>query len=385
MNDYPRKHPSHECPPPPEYPADQPNLPGDGSECGALEPTRPPELLPPTECPKREPGCKCPTEPGPNHNCLEDLIAKHAKEAAAAEQANKLKDQLTLLLKSAKDASQKYTRDLYDKWVEDWVKQDYALADLIRKLVCAVPCWHCILECYVCPLLNELHYAEKWLYNDGHLYSKVYDLYDLRYWHEQYKVAKDRQLAQITTVLKAWESPATAIPAALKKVDDLIEANCKFIGCEPGKAFYDIFVIAVQLHLAIAPPASEDGPVTKIDKKYTDFCICLKGDPDACCGPDVGVQSLLRRVIGPQPYLIDPNDYFKLICCLIDKRLLPAQAQASAAENDLNAVKSRIERYEKQLGPGWIEDFKTKVGAAIPSVINCCNYEPDHGSGKSAS
>ena len=35
-----------------------------------------------------------------------------------------------------------------------WLKQD-ANRRLIRKLVCAVPCWGCVIECHVCPLLKD--------------------------------------------------------------------------------------------------------------------------------------------------------------------------------------------------------------------------------------
>ena len=65
----------------------------------------------------------------------------------------------------------------------------------------------------------------------------------------------------------------------------LQEAN--FIAPDAAKLVYDIFLRVVPLHLAIAPPA-DSGYVTGIAKEYTEFCHCDEGEPDDCCGPDVG-------------------------------------------------------------------------------------------------
>jgi hypothetical protein len=204
----------------------------------------------------------------------------------------------------------------------------------------------------------------------------VYDLYDLQYWHTRDKAAKERRFNRIKSVLTAWETPAKTIEKALNDNRALIEAACKAICNEPGKAIYDVFLRLVPMHLAIAPP-EESNWETKIDKRYTEFCECNKGKPDYCCGPDVGEWSLRQRLIGPQPYLIDPNDYFKLICCLVEKRYAPAKDALSKAVTDLAAVGDRIARYEAQLTNG-IKDFEKNAKAAIPSVIDCCDYERDH-------
>src|SRR4029079_14917965 len=93
-----------------------------------------------------------------------------------------------------------------------------------------------------------------------------------------------------------------------------IDAAGKSMASDAGKVVYDVFFRLVPMHLAIAPPAAS-GTTTTIGKEYTEFCKCDTGTPDDCCGPDVGEGTLRQRLIGPQPYLIDPNDYFKIICC----------------------------------------------------------------------
>src|SRR5262249_33921862 len=149
----PRKPMGRECPPSPENPAHQPYPPGDGEKCEKLPETTPPTLEPPKPCPDPDPCCNCPTTPGTTPTCFESLIAKQAADILKGTNADAFKKELDALFKAAKDASTKYTRDTYVKLLAEWQRQDAAIVELIRKLVCAVPCWDCILECYVCPLL----------------------------------------------------------------------------------------------------------------------------------------------------------------------------------------------------------------------------------------
>jgi hypothetical protein len=116
------------------------------------------------------------------------------------------------------------------------------IAELIRTLVCALPCWRCVIECYVCPLLNDLHYAEQWLYGDGTLYADVHNLHDLHYWHTRNKEVHERRFNRIKAVLAAWEKPAQTIEKALNDNQALIDAACKLVGTDPGKAVYDVFL-----------------------------------------------------------------------------------------------------------------------------------------------
>lgn len=377
MTEYKGKQSDRECGPSND-PADQPKPPGN-KECEKIPSTTPPTLNDPKPCPP-DPDCKCPQGPTSTTNCLEELIAKQAATLAAGDKAKAVKAELEKLLEKSKTGAQDYTRDKFDKLVKQWVEQDTAIADLIRKLVCAVPCWRCIVECYVCPFIDNLRMAEESLYGDGTLYTEVHNLYDLLYWHTRDKEAKERRFGRIQKVLSAWEKPAQTIETTLNENKALIDAAGKSMASDAGKVIYDVFLKLVPKHLAIAPPTGSAWK-TKIGKEYTEFCACDKGKPDDCCGPDVGEWSLRQRLIGPQPYLVDPNDYLTIICCLVEHRYGPAQEALAKAEADWASVESRIKRYKEQIDKGLLLLEKDAKGV-IPTVIDCSNYDPDEGESK---
>ena len=363
-----------ECPPPPKKPADQPNPPGDGTACTPVDETKPPTLPEPTPCPETD--CKCPPKPSSNPNCLEDLIAKQAADIATAEKAADFKKLLETFLGKAKLASGKYTRDKYDALVKKWVEADRDLAEVVRKMACAVPCWRCVIECYVCPLINDMHMAEARLYGSRKLYTDVDNLYDLQYWHTRDKSVKDQRLDRIGKVLTAWDDPATTIEKALAENATAMVEAAKGLAIEPGKVVFDLLLKIVPKHLAIAPPTGSAW-TTRIGAEYTNLCPCDPSpDPDNCCGPDVGKAgwSLAQRLVGPLPYLVDPNDYFTLICCLVKQRYAPAQEAANKARNDLAAVDAQIARYAQQVANG-LTNFNKDARAAIPSIVDCCTFE----------
>jgi len=304
------------------------------------------------------------------------LIAHQTADTAALQQESLFTQELNQLLATAKSARQAYTRDKYEELIEKWQKEDNDIAELVRKLVCAVPCWRCILDCYICPLLNELHTDQKWLYDDDKPIGAVNDLYDLQYWYTRDRGVKNRRLNRIKAVLKAWDSPANKIEQALNDNRTLIDALSPLIGPQPGKAIYDVFLVLIPRHLAIAPP-TQPGLTTMIDKKYTEFCPCDDGKPDDCCGPDVGELSFRQLLVEPMSYLIDPELYYDLICCLVQKRYVPAKDALSATDAELAKINDRIARYEKAIGDGWKADFERSARAAIPSDINCCDYEKE--------
>jgi hypothetical protein len=369
MSDYKRQQPGQDCPPAPKDPADQPHPPGVDT-CADLPTSTPPTLDPPT-CP--EPSCKCPGKPASDPNCIEQLIARQAAEIAAAKNAENFKKDLETLLGKAKEAAKEYTRPTYEKLVKQWTAQDADLAELLRKLVCALPCWKCVIECYVCPLLDELHKAEKWLYDDGKIPEDVHTKYDLLYWHGRNREAKERQFNRIKGVLAVWEKPAATIQKTLDDIKTLIDAANKQIGTDPPRVLVDVLLRIVPLHLAIAPPSGTQW-VTKIGKEFTEFCECNTGTPDNCCGPDVGEPSLRQRLIGPQPYLIDPDEYFKVICCLVEKRYGPAKDALGKADADWHAVDDEIKRL-KALVENGLKTLEKDAKAAIPTVVDCCVFE----------
>jgi len=358
--------PPHEGPPATGNPAPQPNLPSSASRWTPITPTTPPLLDPPKPC-EPHPSCKGPTKPSANLDCLDELIASQTRGDADREQAAKWKAELEDLLKRAQAASQVYTRGEYDDLVKTWIEQDETIAHLSARLACLVPGWRRVIECDVCPLLNELHYAEKWLYGDGTLYADVHDLYDLQYWHARDKQIKDRRLTRIESVLSAWTrpGPSVTIAATLKANRDLAAAISGLLDTDPSKGIYDLFFKLIPRHLAIAPPAAV--AITRIDRDYTAFCTCDAGEADDCCGPDVGKLTLRQRLVGPLPYLIDPNEYFTVVTCIVQERFVPAREAAWKAETDLAALTARIASLVAQLGPAWPTTFETSVKAAIRS------------------
>jgi hypothetical protein len=367
MNEHEQGQRSHDC----QY-ADQPNPPASGDGCTKYEEPTTPEWHDPKACPEPDKCCECPKKPGETSTCLDALIAKETAAIVASENAGTFKKLLEDLLKTAKDAAGKYTPDKYQELVDIWVEQDKQIVDLIHTIVCKVSCWRCIIDCHVCPLLYQVHKAEKSLYDDGKFYETVHDLYDLEYFHKRNKEAKERRFQRISDVLAVWQTPETKIREALDKNKALITSALSSVGTEPGKVIYDVFLQIVPLHLAIAPP-SDSKWKTKIEKDFTGFCQCQTPEPDDCCGPNVGEGSLLDRLIGPQPYLIDPADYFKLICCLVEKRYAPAQKSLKESASALADVQAKISAYETFLKT-WRKDFKGRD--AVPSAIKCGDYKP---------
>ena len=385
MSDY-RRQQERECPP--SSPADQPHPPGGGDKCVDIPTSKPPELKPPEKCPETD--CKCPSGPSTTTNCLEDLIAKQAADIAAAKKAEAFKKDLEDLLTKAKAAGQDYTRAKYESLVKQWVELDGWIAQFIRKFECALPCWRCVIECYICPILNELHDAEQWLYGEAKLPAEdrlpkeVHNLYDLQYWHTRDKEQKERRFNRIKGVLGAWEKPAAAIEKILKDNKTLLDALDKSPSSAAGSVVVDLFLKLVPMHLAVAPP-SGSAWTTQIGNEYTAYCKCDTGERDDCCGPDVGERTLRQRLIGPQPYLVDPNDYFALICCLVQKRYGPAKDSLGKAEADLSAVDDQIARRKAQIDAGLNrEAFEKAAKGAIPSVISCCDGEIVHPDSTSA-
>ena len=371
------RRPPRDCPPATGNPASQPKAPSNGSTSTPI--LSPPPPLDPPKPSDPDPYCKCPTKPDTNSTPLEALIANQTVEIANREKAANLKGELEELLKQARAASQAYTRSKYDDMVKAWIEQDVIIAQLIARLVGIVPCWRCVIECHVCPLLIQLHWAEKWLYDDGKLYADVHDLYDLQYWHTRDKQSKDRRLAWIKQVLIAWTrpGPAVAIEATLKADKDLAAAISDVLDTDPSKGIYDLFFKLIPRHLAIAPPAGV--AITRIDQEYTVFCTCDAGESGEGGGPDVGKLTLRQRLVGPLPYLIDPTEYFNLIGCIVEKQFHPAKEAAQKAETDLTAIMARIASLVAQLGPTWPTTFETDAKAAIPSVVDCCDYDPREG------
>jgi hypothetical protein len=380
MSDYKRQQTDYECPPRPKNPAPQPKDPK-AKPCGDQpKPSEPPKLNDPDPCPKSD--CDCPPGIGPDPTCLDDLIAQQTTQITAAAKAQAFKAELEGLLAKAKAAKQDYTRVKYESLRKRWVDEDIAVAELIRKLVCALGCWKCVIECYICPLLNQIRDAEKRLYLDGVQYADVKTLYQLQFWLARDKEAKDRRFTRIKTILAAWEKPATTIDKVLTDNAALIDASSKLLGTDPGKAVYDIFFKLVPMHLAIAPPATSPDWTTRISADYTVFCVCDKDpDPEDCCGPNVGDLGVRQRLTPPQPYLIDPADYMDMICCLVKTFYAPAKEALAKAESDSVNNDNDIKRYLAVIDNGF-KNIEKDAKGAIPPNVDCCDFEKPDGNGQ---
>ena len=94
---------------------------------------------------------------GLDPNCLEELISDKASKLAAAEKAQSIQggSRSAARLKRRR-RRQEYTRDKYEKLVEAVGRAGRTDRGLIASLSVRVPCWRCVIECYVCPLINGL-------------------------------------------------------------------------------------------------------------------------------------------------------------------------------------------------------------------------------------
>ncbi len=346
-----------------------------------------PEGLPVPIVPTPEPCDECPPsdcycQPGSSmpSNCIEDLIATQAKEIAAAEKAKAFKAALEGLLSKAEAARKEYTQDTFERLSKTWSELDAEIAKLLHNLACGVPCWRCVIECHICNRLEDLRIAEQWLYAEGSPYVHANNLYDLQYWLAREKEKKERSFNRVTSVLAAWESPAKAIDKILNDNAKLIADANRALGSAPGSVIFDIFLRLVPMHLAIAPVRGLNWAdpnaawKTKIAKKYTDFCTCDTGAQDYCCGVYLGEPGWRQRLLGWQPYLIDPADLIKLICCIVEQRYGPAKNALAQIDADLTAVTDKIASYKGKLANAS-KSLEADAKAAIPSEVKCHKYE----------
>jgi len=364
-NPTPPPKPTPPNPPPPEPPPCEPEYPKE-----------------PCYKPKDDgcvPDCCCPPGPTQTDSCLEKLIDKQTKPITDGVRAKDFKDELEKFLTKARAAKDEYTQEKYKDLVKLWEDEDAALVDLTAKVECTLKCWRCVIECHVCPLLYQMRKAEQELYGDGTWCDQVHDLQDLLYWRTRDKDAKERFFNRIKAILAAWEKPAPTLAKILddnvKKISDAKKALCT----DPSTALYDIFLKLIPVHFAIKPPNSK----SNIDDRFRKFCCCDKGKPIPCCDGriDIGEPTLRRRLVGWLPYLIDPNAYFDLICCLVSRTYMPAKDKLSAAEAAVTSAQNDIKR-NKELIENGLKNFEKNAKAAIPVTIDCNNYYPKKDKGK---
>lgn len=361
-----------------------------------------PTVAEPGKCPET---CDCPRPPdGEAQTCLDDLIRAQNIIVKKAERAKTFADELTEIQNKVKSAQADYTQARFIDLRKTWKEQDAAIAELIRKLVCAVGCWECLLECRLCKQLGEIRRLEDLLNGPGAehpsgtgpLTKEVYSLLDQLAWHERNVAQMEARLKRITNVLAAWEKPAGTLGEVLEKNGNLIKESQNLIASDSAKVVYDVFMTLVPRHWAIRPldlgPDSEwksaigmqyikicecpptDGQNPCKDQDDKDKCQCDEGVPDDCCGPDVGVPSLRQQLIGaPLPYIVDPANFSGIICCLTTHRLSPASDQLAVAQADLAASAAQIELVKKQI-VDKMAAIEANFRGALPNPVDCSKY-----------
>jgi hypothetical protein len=360
------------------YPYDD-TPPPQGYGCEPLpKGPKPPHLEKPKRC---EPGCDCPTKPSPPQTCFDKMIAKQDNIASRAERANQIKADLQALKDKADAAKQTYTRQKYEDFKKRWKCLDKAIVTAIGTVTCDPKCWWCVVECHICPELYRIRWIEERLYGDGTLMGDVHSLPDLEYWHERNVKTKQRAFDRIEAVLQAWKDPTTSIDAALTLNEQLV-GNIR--GLDQAEGLRTVLFEIVPRHLAIAP-RDVDSPRdidTAIEQKYIDLCSdCDPApDPDDCCGPDVSLPSARQRLIPPQAFIVDPDRYMDVLCCLITQRYEPAQRQLENAKAIRDQIAADITALDQELKERLLNPLaKFKANIVLP--IDCHKYNGNGGNG----
>ena len=99
--------------------------------------------------------------------------------------------------------------------------------------------------------------------------------------------------------------------------------------------------------------------------------------PDDCCGPDVGVLSARQRLTEPQAYIVDPNNFFDILCCLATERYLPAKDQLATAEcrarRSRGQTSKRLTADLEQRKKSIFDDYRGNIS----SPIDCDKYQAE--------
>lgn len=363
MTDY--AHPT----PDPCKPTTPPPPPNGDKKCAPLaEPPKAPDLPKPKDCPQP---CECPTPPGGTPtDCLGKLIEGQTKLVTQADRAKKFVEELTELQKKVASAQADYTQVRYQALLKIWQDQDKLIADLVQKLICAVPCWECLLECRLCPELTEIRRLEDKLYGTGDLTKQVYSLIDLQFWHQRNVTQMNARVERIKGVLSAWEKPSATLGDVLDKNGKLIEDTQKIIATDSAKAVYDVFMTLLPRHWAIRPRKV----ASSVPDRFFKICKCDDGTPDDCCGPDLGIVSLRNRLLGPLPYIVVPADLSIIICCILIERLAPASDQLAAAQAELDATTRLIEQVKADI-TDKTKNIEAGFKAELGNPIDCSQYK----------
>jgi hypothetical protein len=87
----------------------------------------------------------------------------------------------------------------------------------------------------------------------------------------------------------------------------------------------------------------------------------------------VGILNLRQRLVGPLPYIVNPIQFPKIICCLTKERLSPASGYLATAQANLAAVTDEIERTTKQIADKT-SSIEANFRAELGMPIECDKY-----------
>lgn len=328
---------------------------------------------PPKPQPCEQPCC-CPSDPGGgSSDCLQSVITEESKKIAAADQAKAFVDVLGQIQKSANDAKGKYTRSVYESLRDGWIKFDGdLLLRVTKQLECTIRCWECVVECRLCPLLKAIR--DRQLVLDGkvdNLPKSVDSLRELLCWHQRNVAFRQADFDRVNGVLTAWVTdPVGKLQKAMADNIDLAGKILDTMATDNVGALWNIFMRLLPLHMAIAPR----GQKSAIDPAYLTICDnCDPDDPTWCCTVHVGERSIRQQLIGPVPYIVDPDRYPDVICCLVTQRYQKASVLLAKAKAEYAEVQSRIERVTTEIGDrkkSLADDFK----GDLTTPIDCKQY-----------
>jgi hypothetical protein len=335
--------------------------------------------------------CCCLSAPADKPACLDLLIKAEAETINRGEQAKKFKSDLEALLGKLKGATLDYTVDSYKDLKTRWKTEDEAIVCLIRSIECALPCWWCVIECEICPLVNAIHGLELDLSGEYRLAGETAPApeakppcmkgrYDLRYWWWREKIRRQALFDHVANVMKSWETPFKTIDGILKANGEIIKTITGALNIdqkkEVGKYLFDL-VRLVRQHMAIAPPAAQMS--TGIEKRYVEVCCCdTSPELHSCCGVVIRLPTVLDRVIGALPYLIEPALYPELVCCLATNVYEPAKKSAVDADARYTVLDGEVKAMEAAIA-AQIGSLPADAKIRLNKTIDCADYKPKTG------
>jgi hypothetical protein len=338
--------------------------------CSPLVAPDPPKLPDPVTCPQP---CCCPPPPGGDGgSCLTSMIIEQSQVAEQAAMAKDFADELRALQDKGVAARANYTRAKFEALTTTWVEQDAKIAAITTEVACSVKCWKCLLECRLCTLLYDIRALERQLNGTGVFATQVDTLRELANWHERNRNERQAYFDRVKDALSAWEDPAKALEGVLDANKALIDGMRALLASDPAGAVYALFVKLIPAHWAIRPRGT-GAPASTIDAAFIDICDCDPGDPDDCCGPDTGLRSVRHRLLPPLPYLVDPEAFFGIICCLVKERYLPAKNLLAEAHAKFETARQDVERTEAQI-KARTDSLEADFKAELSSPIDCSQY-----------